>query len=128
MKVGIVIVSHSAQLSQCVADMVKQMVGRDVPMAHCGGTADGRLGSDVNAITQAIESVWSEAGVIVLVDLGGAEMNSEMAIEKLPPNKRRRTRLTNAPLVEGAVVAATKASIGGSLEEVFHDAEHFLTG
>ena len=27
MKVGIVIVSHSAQLSQCVADMVKQMVG-----------------------------------------------------------------------------------------------------
>ena len=40
----------------------------------------------------AIERVWSAAGVAILVDLGGAETNSEMAIEMLPEERRGRGR------------------------------------
>ena len=40
------------------------------------------------AIQAAIEQVWNEAGVAVLVDLGGAEMNAEMAIEMLARRPR----------------------------------------
>ena len=42
-------------------------------------------------------------GVAVLVDLGGAETNSEMAIEMLPADRRDRVVICNAPIVEGAV-------------------------
>ena len=35
----------------------------------------------------AIDRAWSEAGVAILVDLGGAETNSEMAIEMLPDGR-----------------------------------------
>ena len=41
---------------------------------------------------EAIERAWSEAGVAILVDLGGAETNSEMAVEMLPADRRREGR------------------------------------
>jgi dihydroxyacetone kinase phosphotransfer subunit len=84
--VSIVIVSHSADVARGAADMVRQMVGDEVRVAPCGGNPEGGLGTDVGAIMAAIESVWTAKGVAVLVDLGGAETNSEMAIELLGPS------------------------------------------
>jgi len=121
--VGIVIVSHSADVARGTALMVEQMVGRDVPLGWCGGNPDGGLGTNVEAIMAAIEKAWSEKGVAILVDLGGAETNSEMAIEMLPEAQRGRVVVCNAPVVEGAVMAATEAASGASLDVVRRTAE-----
>ncbi len=121
--VGIVIVSHSADVARGTADMVRQMVGEEVPLAWCGGNPDGGLGTSVEAIMQAIDKIWTEAGVAVLVDLGGAETNSEMAIELQPAERQARIVICNAPIVEGAVMAATEASGGASLIDVKRTAE-----
>ncbi|MDP1730930.1 MAG: dihydroxyacetone kinase phosphoryl donor subunit DhaM [Devosia sp.] len=122
-KVGIVIVSHSPLVAEGAADMVRQMVGDEVPLAWCGGDPGGGLGTSVEAIMQAIDRAWSEAGVAILVDLGGAETNSEMAIEMLGADKAGRIVVCNAPVVEGAVMAATEASGGASLAAVCATAE-----
>ena len=121
--VGIVIVSHSADVARGTALMVEQMVGREVPLGWCGGDPDGGLGTNVEAIMAAIDKAWSEKGVAILVDLGGAETNSEMAIEMLPEARRSRVVVCNAPVVEGAVMAATEASGGATLQEVKRTAE-----
>ena len=121
--VSIVIVSHSADIASGTVDMVRQMVGDEVRLACSGGNADGGLGTDVASIQAAIEQVWSPKGVAVLVDLGGAETNSEMAVELLPDERGTRVAICNAPIVEGAVMAATEAAGGGSLEEVRATAE-----
>jgi dihydroxyacetone kinase phosphotransfer subunit len=121
--VGIVIVSHSPLVAQGTADMVRQMVGDEVPLAYCGGNGDGGLGTSVEAILQAIDKAWSDAGVAILVDLGGAETNSEMAVEMLPDDRAKRVVVCNAPIVEGAVIAATEASGGASLAMVKQTAE-----
>jgi dihydroxyacetone kinase phosphotransfer subunit len=121
--VGIVIVSHSPKVAEGAADMVRQMVGDGVALAHAGGDPDGNLGTDVGKIMQAIDRAWSDAGVAVLVDLGGAETNSEMAIEMLDPARRERVMICNAPIVEGAVIAATEASGGSPLDIVCRTAE-----
>ncbi|MEO8756561.1 MAG: dihydroxyacetone kinase phosphoryl donor subunit DhaM [Devosia sp.] len=116
--VGIVIVSHSPLVAEGAADMVRQMVGDDVPLAWCGGDPGGGLGTSVEAIMAAIERAWSDAGVAILVDLGGAETNSEMAVEMLGEPRSSKIVVCNAPIVEGAVMAATEASGGASLREV----------
>ncbi len=121
--VGIVIVSHSPKVAEGAADMVRQMVGDDVPLAWTGGNPDGGLGTSFAAIADAIARAWSEAGVAILVDLGGAETNSEMAIEMLSEKKRARVVVCNAPIVEGAVIAATEASGGADLAAVKRAAE-----
>ena len=121
--VGIVIVSHSPDVARGAAEMVRQMVGPEVPLAWCGGAPGGGLGTDVAAIIAAIGRAWSEAGVALLFDLGGAETNSEMAVELLPEGRRARVAICRAPVVEGAVVAAVEASGGATLAEVRAAAE-----
>ncbi len=123
MTVSIVIVSHSPKIAEGAADMVRQMVGDKVGLAWTGGDPGGGLGTDVARIVAAIDSVWSKDGVAVLVDLGGAETNAEMAIEQLDDHKRDLVVICNAPVVEGAVIAATEASGGSSLASVRDAAE-----
>jgi phosphoenolpyruvate---glycerone phosphotransferase subunit DhaM len=122
-RVAIVIVSHSAKVAAGAADMVREMVGEEVRVAHCGGNPEGGLGTDVARIKAAIEEVYNPAGVAMLVDLGGAETNSEMAIELLPEDWQERVAICNAPIVEGAVMAATEAAGGSPLEQVRATAE-----
>ena len=122
-RVGIVIVSHSPKIAEGAADMVRQMVGDGVRLAWTGGNADNGLGTDVARIMAAIDDAWSEAGVAVLVDLGGAETNSEMAIELMDETRRGKVVVCNAPIVEGAVIAATEAAGGSSLDIVRRTAE-----
>jgi dihydroxyacetone kinase phosphotransfer subunit len=121
--VGIVIVSHSPDVAKGAADMVRQMVGTGVRLAWTGGNSEGGLGTSVEGILAAIEAAWSEAGVAILVDLGGAETNSEMAIEMLAPERQGRVVICDAPVVEGAVMAATEAWGGSDLATVKHTAE-----
>ncbi|TAI66184.1 PTS mannose transporter subunit IID [Bradyrhizobium sp. Leo170] len=116
--VGIVIVSHSKDIAKGTADMVRQMVGSEVRVAFCGGNPDGGLGTSVSLIIDAINDAWSAKGVAILVDLGGAETNSEMAVEMLEPARRDLVVVCNAPIVEGAVMAAAEAAGGSSLAQV----------
>ena len=121
--VGIVIVSHSPKVAEGAADMVRQMVGPEVPVAWAGGNPDGGLGTSVPAIMAAIDKAWSEAGVAILVDLGGAETNSEMAVEMLDGDRQGQVVVCNAPIVEGAVIAAAEAARGAPLSLVKKIAE-----
>ena len=121
--VGIVIVSHSPDVAKGAADMVRQMVGHGIPLAWTGGNPDGGLGTSVEKILAAIEQAWSDAGVAILVDMGGAETNSEMAIEMLPAERAGKVVICNAPVVEGAVMAATEAWGGSDLATVKRTAE-----
>lgn len=121
--VGIVIVSHSPDVAKGAADMVRQMVGQGIPLAWTGGNPGGGLGTSVEGILAAIDAAWSDAGVAILVDLGGAETNSEMAIELLPADWQERIVICNAPIVEGAVMAAAEAAGGSLLADVRATAE-----
>jgi dihydroxyacetone kinase phosphotransfer subunit len=123
MNVGIVIVSHSPDVAKGAADMVRQMVGQGIPLAWTGGNPEGGLGTSVEGILSAIDKAWSDAGVAILVDLGGAETNSEMAIEMLEPERQDKVVICNAPVVEGAVMAATEAWGGSDLATVKRTAE-----
>jgi len=126
--VGLVIVSHSARLAEGVAELARGMAGPDVQLAATGGLAlpDQPLGTDANLVQQAIEQVYSDDGVLVLMDLGSAVLSAEMAVEALPPEQRRRIVLCEAPLVEGALAAAVQARLGSTLDEVAAEARGAL--
>ena len=125
--VGIVIVSHSPDVAKGAADMVHQMVGTNVPLAWCGGNPAGGLGTSVEAIVKALELAWSDSGVVIMVDMGGAETNSEMAIEMMPEKRRPKIVVCNGPIVEGSVMAATESSSGATLERVRRAAEELYS-
>ena len=111
---GLVLVSHSGMLVDGLRDMVAQVAGDDVPVATAGGTEDGRLGTSAPRIADAIRRLL-DAGAddaLVLLDLGSAALSLELALEDLEADDRARVRISEAPLVEGAILAAVQASIG----------------
>ena len=117
---GLVLISHSGKLVEGLRDMVAQVAGDEVPVATAGGTEDGRLGTSAPAITAAIRETL-DAGVddaLVLLDLGSAALSLELALEDLDEADQARVRISEAPLVEGAILAAVQASIGASIDEV----------
>lgn len=117
--VGLVLVSHSARLAEGLREMVAQVAGDDVPVAIAGGTEDGRLGTSAPLITEAIRATLASADqALVLVDLGSAVLSLELALDELDPSDRERVRVSDAPLVEGAVVGAVQASVGSDIDEV----------
>src|SRR5205823_4982116 len=97
--------------------MVVQVAGDNVPVAAAGGTADGRLGTNAEAIVAALRAILAESGdgVLVLLDLGSAWLSVEVALEELSDTERARIHVSEAPLVEGAVLAAVQASVGGTV-------------
>jgi len=126
--VGLILVSHSGTLVDGLRDMVAQVAGPDVPIETAGGTEDGRLGTSAPRISEAIRSVLDRAGsAVVLLDLGSAALSLELALEDLSAADRERVHISEAPLVEGAVLAAVQASVGASIEEVVAAAESAAT-
>ncbi|MGB2952132.1 MAG: phosphoenolpyruvate--protein phosphotransferase, partial [Gaiellaceae bacterium] len=79
-------------------------------------------------VAEAIERADSGDGVLVLMDLGSAVLSAETALDLLPPERRARVLLCEAPLVEGAVAAAVAARLGTSLEGVAAEARGGLQG
>jgi phosphoenolpyruvate---glycerone phosphotransferase subunit DhaM len=118
MTVGLVIVSHSAKVAEGVVELAGQMA-EEVRVLAAGGADGGEIGTSATKIAAAIEAADSGDGALVLVDLGSAVLSARMAIEELVGDEyRERARISEGPLVEGAVIGAVQASTGSSLDEV----------
>lgn len=105
----------------------QQVQGRAV-IAAVGGSENPYqpFGTDPVAIAEAIEAVYNDDGVLVLMDLGSAVIGGQVALELLPPELRARVRICSGPFVEGAMAAAVQASIGMDLEAVAREAEEAM--
>jgi dihydroxyacetone kinase phosphotransfer subunit len=113
---GILVLSHSAQAARGIAEIASQMGGPDVPIAACGGTEDGGLGTSVTEVLAALEDLLSRAeGVLVVPDLGSAVLTARTALEILG-ERANRVMIADGPILEGAFMAAVAALMGGSLE------------
>jgi PTS hybrid protein len=116
--VGLVVVSHSAKVAEGVVELAGQM-GKGVRIQAAGGADDGGIGTDPILIADAIAAADDGDGVLVLVDLGSAVLSAQLAIDELIEEEiRARVRIAEAPVVEGAVIAAIQASTGSGLDDV----------
>lgn len=112
--VSLLIVSHSARLAEGVKEFANQVAGGKVKIVAVGGALDGSLGTSVEHIKAAIHEVASPDGTLALVDLGSAVISIETALEYV---RGVDLLISDAPLVEGAYLAAAEASVGATLEE-----------
>jgi phosphoenolpyruvate---glycerone phosphotransferase subunit DhaM len=119
-RVGIVLVSHSAQLAEGAADLAGQVSGGTVRVLPAGGTGDGGLGTSAEKIAEAVAGAEAGAGVLVVPDLGSAVLTVRAMLED---QSGGRVVLADAPFVEGAVAATVTAAAGADLKAVARAAE-----
>lgn len=129
--VGIVVVSHSADVAEATVALVRQLANLDdegPALIAAGGLSDGAIGTDAVRIAGAIAEADVGAGVVVLADLGGAVLSAVTALEELlEPDAAARVALSGGPLVEGAFVAAVQAAAGDTLDGVRTAADEAAT-
>lgn len=126
--VGLVIVSHSKSLAVALEGLARQMVSTQVPIATAAGIGPDRteFGTDAVQISEAIESVYGDSGVLVLMDLGSAILSAQMAMELLPSEYQENVIFCAAPLVEGALAAIVQISLGADLQSICREARQAL--
>jgi PTS hybrid protein len=117
--VGVVVVSHSAEIARGVVELAGQMAGGEVRLEGVGGDSHGTLGTDEGRVREAIHRADDGDGVAILADLGSAVLTIRHILE----SGNGGVRLADAPVVEGAVAAAVVASMGLPLDEVVNAAE-----
>lgn len=119
--VGIVVVSHSERAAEGIREIAREM-GGDARIEAVGGTGDGRIGTTPGPIREAVEAVGDDGkGVVVLVDLGSAVMNAELALEEAAVDD---AVVADAPVLEGTLNAAVAATApNATVEEVREAAE-----
>ncbi|MBB5852431.1 dihydroxyacetone kinase phosphoryl donor subunit DhaM [Amycolatopsis umgeniensis] len=115
MSVGIVLVSHSAKLAEGLAELAAQMAP-DVTIVAAGGLSEGGIGTDYDEVVAATQRADSGAGVVLLYDLGSAQMTADLAVESLADPSA--AVVVDAPLVEGAIAAAVAAQGGADRQAV----------
>jgi len=120
--VGIVLVSHSAQLARGAAELAAGVAGPEVRIETAGGGPDGSLGTAGDIVEAAIRRADSGQGVVVLGDLGSAFLTIRHVLAHLDGGSDR-IRVADAPFVEGAIAAAVTSSTGQPLEAVALAAE-----
>lgn len=119
-KVSLVFVSHSADIVKGIKSLLFEMQP-EVKIAVAGGEDDGGIGTNAEAIENAISSVYSEKGTVVLFDLGSALLNTELAIEL--GEAGRKIRIADAPILEGGYSAVVEAGFGSEIDKVVEAAE-----
>lgn len=120
-RVGIVLVSHSAELAEGAAALAAQISGGTVAIIPAGGTDEGQLGTSAAKVQRAVKLADSGAGVVILPDLGSAVLTVRALGEAgdLPT----LVELADAPFVEGVVAATVAAAGGGDIKAVLAAAE-----
>lgn len=111
---SIVIVSHSQKLAEGVVEVAK-MMAHNVTVIAAGGKENGELGTSYEKIAAAINEVYTDDGTAILMDMGSAVMTAEIVLESMG---ERRLKLIDAPIVEGAILAAIEAAAETSLEDL----------
>ena len=69
-------------------------------------------------MSSSIDSVYSEDGVIILMDMGSAVMTTEMVLEEYDNDK---IKMVDAPLVEGAVAASVSSLFGSDMASIIDE-------
>jgi phosphocarrier protein FPr len=126
--VGLVIVSHSRALAEGLLGLLRQVASPTLSVAIAAGIGEDRseFGTDAVEIMDAIQSVYSEDGVLVLMDLGSAVLSAKLALDLLPSEMTDKIRFCGAPLVEGAVAAAVQIGLTNDLDAICREASMAL--
>jgi phosphoenolpyruvate---glycerone phosphotransferase subunit DhaM len=119
--VGIVLVSHSAELAAGAAHLAAQVSGGTVTIIAAGGTDDGELGTSAAKVQRGLRLAESGLGVVVLPDLGSAVLTVRAVLEDEDP--ATNVVMADAPFVEGVVAATVIAAAGGDIKAVAAAAE-----
>jgi len=118
--IGVLVASHSEEAASGIAKIAKEMSGQgNVPVVGVGGNESGGLGLSVPKVYRALMALLERCdGVLIVPDIGSSVLASRAAVDMLAPEVVDKVAIANAPILEGAMLAAIESFIGSDLAAV----------
>ena len=116
--ISIVIVSHSEKVAAGAAEIANEMNMGGIKIVPAGGTGAGGIGTNAELIMEALNSVSDSDAILVFADLGSSILSTETAMDMMEPEIAAKVRIVDAPVVEGAIVAAIQAGLTDNADEI----------
>ncbi|WP_157143615.1 phosphoenolpyruvate-utilizing N-terminal domain-containing protein [Brachyspira pilosicoli] len=114
--VGLILVSDSNEFVRALQKYVNQV--SKISAACSGGIGEGLLGTNYNDIYNLINDNYTDDGVLIFFDSKEALANCKKAIDMLDKEKQKNVRISFAPIVEGAMIAASEASLNKKINDI----------
>jgi len=123
--IGVLVASHSEEAASGIAKIAKEMSGQgNVPVVGVGGNESGGLGLSVPKVYRALMALLERCdGVLIVPDIGSSVLASRAAVDMLTPEVMDKVAIANAPILEGAMLAAIESFIGSDLAAVLDAAK-----
>lgn len=123
--IGLLVASHSEDAAKGITKIAEEMSGQgSVPIRGVGGSENGGLGLSIPKVYQALVDLLAECdGVLIVPDIGSSVLSSRAAVAMLSPDDASRVAIANAPILEGAMLAAIESFAGSNLTEVYDAAK-----
>lgn len=126
--IGIILVSHSRKITDGLKDMLLEMVGEKSQIISSGGMDDSSIGTDPTKILDNIHSLQDCEHILLFNEIGSSVLSSEMAIDLIDDETlKNKCVLMNAPLVEGAFVAAVQSMVSNDLNAIVAEVNKLST-
>ena len=122
--VGILVVSHSADAAKGICDIASTMTGEEnCALIDWVGGDEGRLGVSVGMILDVLAEMLTRCeGVLIVPDIGSSVLSARSAVDMLRLQDASRVTIADAPVLEGAIMAAVEAAEGACLSDVANSA------
>ncbi|MCL2190997.1 MAG: dihydroxyacetone kinase phosphoryl donor subunit DhaM [Treponema sp.] len=122
---SLLILSHSPKIAEGAKEFALQMTGENCIIA-IGGTKTGTFGTDYDRTLAEMKKAAEQGEVIVLADIGSARLTGQMAREALDDSLRENVFLSDAALVEGALIAAIAIAANQNAKEILFQLQEYL--
>lgn len=117
-----IIVSHSFKISDGIVDMISQMVpSESVTLVSAGGSEDGSIGTDPLRIQSYVEQHRESERIYLFGDIGSSIMSIDMVLSLIDDDLRSKCFYVDAPIVEGAFVAAVQCMVDANHEAILRE-------
>ena len=127
--VSVLLVSHSRLITDGLKQMIEEMTGRNegIQIYSCGGTEDGKIGTDPTLILETIEHCTLSDVIYLFGDLGSGILSIETALDLIDDDPlRNKCHYIDAPLVEGSFIGSVQCLVDPSVEAVRREIRHYI--
>ncbi|MGT2910819.1 dihydroxyacetone kinase phosphoryl donor subunit DhaM [Streptococcus cameli] len=111
-ELGIILVSHSKNLAQGIADLISE-VAKDIAFTYVGGTPDGDIGTSFDQVQEIVDANPAQT-LLAFYDLGSARMNIEMVSDF----SDKEILLQDVSVAEGTYTAAALLQAGADKDAI----------
>lgn len=128
--ISLILVSHCKMITDGLKRMIDEMASNreHVRVFSAGGLSAEELGTNPLTIYDTLLQCQMDKAILIFTDMGSAILSAEAAMDMLEDELKSKVHLIEAPLVEGAFLAAVQSDGSDNVAAILAELKAYSFG